>query len=277
MASNAVLQAMSEAVGAGRPGKRTQSVPAVERVFAILEVLSRSNTGLTLREIADVCGVPKSSVHCIIVTLQRAGYLHRNGRTSRYLFGRKFLCLANQAISSLELREQAEPHMRVLARSTRLPIHLGIAEFDEAVIVGKVGYAAAQMSANGSWLGKRMELHCTGIGKALLWDWSDAELTRLARERTLSRHNDNTISTLRRLQDDLENSRRLGYSVDDEEDVLGLRCVGVPVRDANGRTVAAMSVAGTVHDLHSENFGRIAAELRRAATFMQLAETPAGL
>jgi DNA-binding IclR family transcriptional regulator len=243
-------------------------------VFTILEVLTQSSNGLTLRELADVCGVPKSSVHCIIVTLQRAGYLHRNGRTSRYLFGRKLLRLANQSISGMELRERAEPHMRALARATRLPIHLGIAEFDEAVIVGKVGYAM-QVTLSGGWIGKRMELHCTGIGKALLWDWSDAELIRLARERSFSRHNDNTISTLRRLQEDLANSRRLGYSLDDEEDVLGFRCVGVPIRDESGRIIAAMSVAGTVNEIHSENIERIAANLRRTATFMEVPETEA--
>ncbi len=267
MASNAVLPTISAALPLDEPGGRTQSVPAVERVFAILEVLTQSSNGLTLRELAEVCGVPKSSVHCIVVTLQRAGYLHRNGRTSRYLFGRKLLQLANHAIGGLELRERAEPHMRALARTTRLPIHLGILEFDEAVLVAKVAYGL-DGPARGGWVGKRMELHCTGIGKSLLWDWSDSELARLARERALSRHNDNTISTVRRLQEDLATARRLGYSLDDEEDALGLRCVGVPVRDVSGRIVAAMSVAGTTHELHADNIASVAASLRRAAAFL---------
>jgi len=209
----------------------THSVPAVEKVLIILEVLARSRAGLTLRELAGRCGIPKSSVHGIVLTLQRCGYLHRNQRSSRYLFARKLLRLANEALSSLELRERAEPHMQILARQIQLPVHLGIIEFDEAVIVAKME-SVLSYHPMGSWVGKRMELHCTGMGKALISNWNDTELERLAQERTLPRHNDNTISSVKRLKDELATVRRLGYAIDDEEDVLGFRCVGASVTTA---------------------------------------------
>ena len=139
----------------------TQSVPAVEKLFAILEVLAISNSGLTLRELAHSCGLPKSSVHGILITLQRCGYLYRNQRTSRYLFARKLLMLANNALSNLELRDRVEPHLHSLARGTGLTAHLGIAEFNEAVIVAKVDPSFSRRMMP-SWVGKRMELHCTG-------------------------------------------------------------------------------------------------------------------
>jgi DNA-binding IclR family transcriptional regulator len=242
------------------PVSGTHSVPAVEKAFIILEVLARSRTGLTLRELASHCGIPKSSVHGIVVTLQRCGYLYRKQRSSRYLFARKLLRLANDALSGLELRERAEPHMRSLARKLQLPVHLGIVEFDEAVIVAKTE-SVLSYHPMGSWVGKRMELHCTGLGKALIAHWNDAELERLAQERTLPRHNDNTISSLRRLKEDLATVRRVGYAIDDEEDVLGFRCVGASVQDGEGGVIAALSASGTTADITSENVHTLAREL----------------
>lgn len=263
------MMAATEFVAADRVAGSTQSVPAVQKLLVILEVLARSQHGLTLRELAAICGLPKSSVHCIILTLQRCGYLHRNPRTSRYLFGRKLLMLANHALSGLELREYAEPHLRALARRTKLPVHLGIVEFDEAVIVAKMDLHP-QASRIGSWVGKRMELHCTALGKALIAHWNDSEIMRLARERTLARHNDNTIWTVKKLGEELASVRRLGYAVDDEEDVLGFRCIGAPVYDAAGQVAAAMSVSGTTADITAENVVSLAAEvLTEAAALSQ--------
>jgi DNA-binding IclR family transcriptional regulator len=242
----------------------TQSVPAVEKVFSILEVLANSSTGLTLRDLAKMCDLPKSSVHCILITLERSGYLHRNQRTSRYLFGRKLLLLANHALGGLELCEHAEPHMRSLCGRLRLPVHLGIVECDEAAIVAKADYFSSSRPVK-SWIGKRMELHCTGIGKALISNWPSEELERLAKERNLSRHNDNTIWSLKRLSEELQRVRRLGYAVDDEEDVLGLRCVGAPIVDADGDVIAAISVYGTTSEITENNVDAIAVAVRAAA------------
>lgn len=243
---------------------RTQSVPAVEKVFCILEVLAVSKAGLTLHELVARCGLPKSSVHCILVTLQRCGYLHRNAHTSRYLFGTKLMRLANSALSSLELRQQAELHMQALARRTGLTVHLGMMESNEALIVGKVGHFANPQPL-GSWVGKRMDLHCTAMGKALIAEWSHPQLEDLAKKLNLCRHNDNTISSLKRLSNELAGVRRLGYAVDDEEDVLGFRCVGVPVRDSTEEIVAAMSISGTVQEITPDNVASIAAEIQIAA------------
>jgi len=250
------------------PGMRvvagTKSVPAVEKVFVILEVLARSQTGMTLRQLAGLCGLPKSSVHCIVLTLERRGYLYRNCRTSRYLFGSKLLMLADSAVSGLELRERAEPYLRRLARRTGLAAHLGILQFDEVLVVAKADFTGGVRGA-GSWLGKRMELHCTAMGKALICHWGENELLRLEKKRAFSRHNDNTIWTLKRLEAELERVRAQGYAVDDEEDVLGLRCVGAPVYGCDGDVLAAMSVCGTTAEITAENLKEIAAEVRTGA------------
>ena len=79
------------------------------------------------------------------------------------------------------------------------------------------------------------------------------------------RHNENTISTLARLQEDLMRTRRVGYAVDDEEEEIGIRCVGAPVLGSSGKVEAAVSVSGTVDQIRSEDLPRVGALLQEAA------------
>ena len=212
---------------------KTPSVPALERSFAIMELLASSRGGMTLPEIAAELRLPKSSVHCLLVTLERGRYLHRNDRTSRYTFGSRLFSLANLSLSGLQIRQCAAPHMRTLTEHTSLTTHLAILERNEAVLVEKVEPPGVYKMA--TWLGKRMDLHCTSLGKALISHLPEDELARVFRETGLPRHNDNSIVSLRKLKEELARSRRLGYYVDDEEDEVGYRCIGAPVFDASGQ------------------------------------------
>ncbi|MEX2263384.1 MAG: IclR family transcriptional regulator [Bryobacteraceae bacterium] len=209
----------SRSLSGGTPGKA--SVPAIERAFVILELLAHSRAGLTLRDVVRATSLPKSSVYCILTTLQRHGYLHRNERTSRYLFGLKLFSLANSALSGLPLREQAEPFLRSLMMQTRLTVHMGIKEREEVVLVAKT--EPPGISRLATWIGKRMEVHCTALGKALLAFLPEEEVDRVLQAHNLPRHNENTISSVRRLKEDLARVRTRGYAIDDEEDEIGLR------------------------------------------------------
>lgn len=243
---------------------KTPSVPALERALAVLELLAGSRAGLTLPEISRRLRLPKSSVHCLLVTLERRGYLHRNERTMRYLFGAKLFSLANMALSGLELREIAAPFLRALSEETRLTVHLAILERSEAVLIDKVEPPGQYRLA--TWLGKRMDVHCTGVGKALIAYLPDEELSRLVRDRGLPRHNENSIVSLRKLKEELARVRRMGFSTDDEEDEIGLRCIGAPIFDQTGKVVAALSLSGTVSQVREDNSAALAEAAKQAAS-----------
>lgn len=242
---------------------RTQSVPALEKSFRILEAIAQSKSGLTLLELVRMTGLPKSSVHCILLTLQRMGYLYRNARTSRFLFGMKMVSLANTGMGGFKLREQSQPFLQSLSRLTGLTVHLAILEHYEPVIVGRA--EAAGMVKIPTWIGKRMAMHCTALGKALLCDSSDDALERVVRERGMPRHNENTLYSLSKLKADLELTRQRGHSVDDEEDEIGVRCVGVPVMDGEGQVVAAISVSGSTAQVRADNIEDLGRRLKVTA------------
>jgi DNA-binding IclR family transcriptional regulator len=233
------------------PTRKTPSAPSLERGLSVMELLANSRNGLPLADLARQLALPKSSVHCLLLTLERRGYLHRNERTNRYLFGLRLFSLANMALSGLEVRERAAPFLHKLAEKTRLTVHLAIPEQNEAVLLDKVEPLGAIRLA--TWLGKRMDVHCTALGKALIAHLPQEELDRLIRERGLPRHNDNSIVSPKKLKEELERVRKLGYSTDNEEDEVGMRCIGAPVFDDVGSVVAAVSISGTTSQVTDEN------------------------
>ena len=241
---------------------RTRSVPVLERAFGVLELLAASSNGLTLPDIARKLQIPKSSAHCILLTLLRQGYLSRSDRTRRYVLGQKLFSLASHALAGQDVREAAMPHLRQLMLATKLTVHLGVLEGGEAILIAKVDPPGVTGLA--TWLGRRMDVHCTGMGKALIANLPAEDLEQFLRSRTFPRHNENTIVSSKRLKQELDTVRANGFATDDEEDEVGYRCIGVPVLD-RGRIVAAVSVAGSVTQVTNENKGELVRHLTRAA------------
>jgi len=254
---------LSEVVNLGKIPAATQSVPALNKALAILEMLAGARAGLSLPEIVKRSGLPKSSVHCILVTLQRQDYLCRNEITGRYMFGLKLFSLANMSVGGLRLREQAAPYLHSLMRQTQMTAHMAILEQNEAILIAKVEGPGGARQA--TWLGKRMEIHCTGLGKAIIASLPEPRLSELLRERSLPRHNENTIASEKRLRVDLAATAKRGYSIDDEEDEIGYRCIGAPVFTHGGELVGAISVAGTTIQITSENVHALAQRVKNVA------------
>jgi DNA-binding IclR family transcriptional regulator len=242
---------------------KTRSVPALSRALTMLELIAASRNGIALPDIARKLRIPKSTTHCILLTLLRQGYVTRSTRTRRYVFSSKLLQLANQAMDGLRLQEAAAPILRQMSLQTGFSVHMAILEGNEAVLIAKVDPpGAAPLS---TWMGRRMELHCTGVGKVLLSSLPHDELRSLLARRVFSRHNENTITSMRRLLKETEAIRSNGYALDDEEDEVGYRCIGVPVLDEQGATVAAISVAGSVNQVSNDNFRQLISVLKRAS------------
>ncbi len=242
---------------------KTRSVPALDRALSALELLAASKYGLSLPELSLELKLPKSSTHSLLLTLERRGYLHRNVRTNRYLFGLQLFTLANMALAGIDLREKAAPFLRALMARCRLTVHLAVLDHNEAVLIDKAEPPGVYKLA--TWLGKRMELHCTAVGKAMLAWLADEELEEIIRQRGLPRHNDNTLATPKRLRDELAKVRRNGYAVDDEEDEIGYRCVGAPIFDSSGRVVGGVSVSGDFEQVVSDKLPLIAEQVKQCA------------
>lgn len=245
---------------------QTRSVPVLIRALAVLELLANSPNGLTLAEVGRKLQIPKSSAHCILLTFLRQEYVTRSERSRRYVLGQKVFSLASHALAGQEVREAAMPHLRQLMLATGLTVHMGVLEGTEAILIAKVDPPGVTTLA--TWLGRRMEVHCTGVGKALIAWLPTDDREQLVRARTFPRHNENTIVSAKRLLQELEKVRIAGYATDDEEDEVGYRCLGVPVFQ-QARVVAAISVAGSLLQVTNENTKELIRQLTRTANLIQ--------
>jgi DNA-binding IclR family transcriptional regulator len=243
----------------------TDSSPAtaVERALNILENVAHRREGLTNSEISRKLAIPKSSASYILRTLERRGYLRRDAETSRYKLGLKILSLGGDAQSNLDLADVALPFMRALVERVHLTAHLAVLDQGEAVYIEKVE-APGFFKVN-TWVGRRMYLHSTSVGKALLAWLPKQEMEAIVRQQGMKKRTPKTINTMSRLLADLDLVREQGYAVDNEENSLGARCLGAPISDAAGNVAAALGVSGTLTQVDEENLPRIVDALKESA------------
>jgi DNA-binding IclR family transcriptional regulator len=243
--------------------QKEYSVPSIERALSVLECLARAKRGFSLSEIGRRLRIPKSSAHLILSTLERRGFLQRNTKTNRYCFGLQLVSLSRSALENLDLREEAKPFLCSLMQESGFTVHMAVLERDEAVIIEKV--EAPGLVRLASWVGRRLDVNCSGVGKALLAFLPDDELDCLLRTKDFARHNSRTIISTTILRRELILVRQAGYALDNEEDEPGVRCIGAPVFDEKGKAVAAISIAGVASQIGIDRVPVLARLVTRAA------------
>lgn len=236
---------------------------AVERALNILESVSQRPEGLTNSEISRRLAIPKSSASYILRTLERRGYLRRDAGHGRYKLGLKILSLGGDAQSNLDIADVALPFMRSLVERVHLTAHLAVLDQGEAVYIEKVE-APGFFKVN-TWVGRRMYLHSTSVGKALLAWLPKHETEAIVRQQGMKKRTPKTITGVSRLLADLELVRDQGYALDDEENSTGARCLGAPILDPAGNVTAALGVSGTLTQVDEENLPKIAEALKETA------------
>jgi IclR family transcriptional regulator, KDG regulon repressor len=241
----------------------TSPATAVERALNILEAAAHRRDGLTNSEISRKLGIPKSSASYILRTLERRGYLRREAESGRYRLGLKILSLGGDAQANLDIAEVALPFMRALVEKIHMTVHLAVLDQGEAVYIEKVE-APGFFKVN-TWIGRRMFLHSTSVGKCLLAWLPKHEIETLVKQQGLKKRTPKTITSITKLITDLERTKTEGYAVDDEENSLGARCLGAPVFDVTGNVVAALGTSGTVTQVDEHNMPRIAEALKDTA------------
>jgi DNA-binding IclR family transcriptional regulator len=244
-------------------GSKESPSISVERALSVLEAISLRAEGMSNAEISQRLKIPKSSASYILRALEHGGYVRRGRDDGRYHIGLAVVSLSHRALAGLDIRELALPVMRQLVETSGFTAHLGILDHGRAVYVEKV--EAPGFVKMDTWLGRRVDVHSTSIGKALVAYLPDAEIQALVAERSLARYTPQTITTLPKLLRELEKIREQGYALDEEENSLGVRCVAAPVFSSEGRVEASLGVTGIVSQLERTAVPRIAELVKGAA------------
>jgi DNA-binding IclR family transcriptional regulator len=229
-------------------------VQSVQRAAALLEAVADSAEPRTAPELAEVCGLNRSTAWRILATLEDEGLVDRD--SGRYSIGQGIVRLASAATDSLP--RAARPHLEQLSRRTGETVSLAVPRRLQLVYVDQV-QAPHVMAAD--WLGRAVPLHATSTGKALLAFMPPDELDTVI-TRSLPRFTDRTITDPAELRAELDRTRRRGYAVSRGELETALWGASAPIRDGLGRPIAVVSVWGAEARLKAK--GRLD-ELGRAA------------
>lgn len=227
----------------------------IEKALDILEIFLKQEGEIGIAVLANLSGLNISTVHRITSTLVKKGYLNQRQRREKYSLGLKFLEFSSIIKRRMKIRNVALPFLEELNKVLDESVNLAILDSNEAVYI-------EQIESNHSLriftqVGNGVPLHCTGVGKVFLAHMGEEEVERFLNSKYLTYYTENTIMDSSKLKKELLIVKREGIAKDDGEMEIGVRCVASPVKDCNGRVVAAISISGPSARLNGKRMGEL--------------------
>ncbi len=225
-------------------------IQVIERMMALLDVLARYPEPVTLKELSTTTGLHPSTAHRILNDMVLKRLVDRS-QPGVYRLGMRLLELGNIVKSRLDVREAALEPMRLLHHKTQQAINLSVRQGDEIVYIDRAFSERSGMQVVRA-VGGHAPLHLTSTGKLFL-SIDDAKIVKSYATRTgLMGNNENSITAIARLEQELKQVRELGYARDNEELELGVRCMAAGIRDDSGRLIAGLSISAPADRLQEE-------------------------
>lgn len=217
------------------------TIQALDRGLSVLSALARDGGG-SLSDLSMRLGMPASTAHRVLATLEKHGYVDLDEQTQSWRVGLEAFRVGSTFMQRTNLLEVGRATMQNLMEETGETANLGILDAHHVVFVGQVESHNAIRAFHRP--GSQGPMHASGIGKALLAALPAEEVQRLLRRTGLDVYTPKTLTKPEDLLADLEKTRRRGWSFDDEERYLGMSCVASVIYDGYGEAVAGISVSG---------------------------------
>jgi len=237
------------------------TIQSIDKALDLIELLADRGS-LSLIELTELLEQPKSSTYRIVLTLENRGFISRSDEDGKYCLGYKQLMLTRNLLERNTLRSAALQEMKRLSERYGDTVNLGV------LVEGSVLYVEIIESAHAlrmtDSIGSRSPFHATAIGKAIAAHLPQDAVHELAVSYGLPAITPNTIVSEDKLSAELEQIRKQGYALDDQEIVEGARCLAAPVFDLYGRPIGAISLSGAMHRFAADKVPEIAAHLREA-------------
>ncbi|MFC6862839.1 IclR family transcriptional regulator [Halomicroarcula sp. GCM10025817] len=237
---------------------QANTVNATRTSFRIIEVLKRLD-GAGVTAVASELDIPKSTVHNHLQTLLEERYVLKEGDT--YSVGLRFLELGEFTRNRMDIYETVRPETETLAEKTGEMVNAAVEEHGQGVYITR--HEGQQAVSVDTYAGKRVYLHCTALGKAILAELPEPRVDEILDEHGMPQRTENTITDPDELKAELETIRERGYAYDREERLPGLRCVAAPV--VTDGVVAALSVSGPTTRIKGDMFHEEIPELLLSA------------
>lgn len=252
----------------GRPRKHpseteTTTVAALDRGLKLLSILARDRRS-TLTEIAMRAGMPPSTAHRLLMTLQSHRFADFDENSQDWMIGVEAYRIGAGFLNRINIVEAAQPIMHDLVNETGETANLAVADDGDVIFVSQVETPNPIRAFFRP--GTRSQMHASGAGKALLAQMSQHNLEALLQKKGLPEFTETTFTKPDLLFSELKQIRKQGWAFDDEERHEGMRCVAAPVFGAHGNALAAISVSGPSARFTEPRIADFSAAVRRAAT-----------
>ncbi|MEA2622460.1 MAG: IclR family transcriptional regulator, regulon repressor [Chloroflexota bacterium] len=268
--TSAPIAALDIAAPDGDAGERSLAgAQVVDRVVDILEAFPRLGPELGVSDVSRALGLKKATTHRLLASLLRRGMVAQDPISRRYRLGIKLWELGSLATSQVDWVDRVKPYLQHLTDVSGETTHLAVLNDGQVLYVDKV--ESSRSLRMPSQVGRRLPVHCTGVGKSLVAFLPDEVLKGIVARRGMAQMTAHTVTDLAILQQDLARARERGYAIDNEEIDEGLTCIAAPVRDHTSHVVAAISIAGPTSRFKPEVIPVRAAQVVEAANEMSLA------
>ena len=223
--------------------QNSQRIKSIDRALDILEFLSNNGDDIGISDISRGIGMGLSTVHRIINTLKSRGYIIQNQKTLKYRLGIKLFELGCKVYNTKHLIKIARPYLRKLSKMTSETVNLAILEDKEVVYLDTI--ESIETLRTGIVRGTRTAAHCTALGKVLLSSIPGSDFKQLYKNsETIIQLTPKSLTSLVDLKKELKKVKKQGYAFDQEESMIGINCVGVPIFNGNKEVIMAISITG---------------------------------
>ncbi|MBU0517299.1 MAG: IclR family transcriptional regulator [Proteobacteria bacterium] len=208
--------------------------------LTVLQTMAEASRPMSLTELSRAVGTNNATTTRCCYTLSQMGFVHRDAQRRFYL-APKALLLGYAAVSRLGWRNVAREYMEALNKDIRETINLSILEGVEILYIIRI--KTEKILSYDLQIGSRLPLYCTSMGKSLMAFTPPDQVRRIFKDIEFKPLTHRTITNLEDYLRELEEVRRKGYSINDEELSVGLRSVAAPIPDREGRAMAALNIA----------------------------------
>lgn len=259
-----------------RPAKRTGKSPgtsaggitgssakSLNKAIDILVHLGQVPEGMSLPDISLMVGQPKSTMHRLLTALEGRRFVRYEPDTRLWKIGVEAFIVGNAFLRNRDITAFARPAMQALVNDSGETASLYVEDEGEIVCIAQV--ECRQTMRVIARPGGRAKMHASGSGKAILAHCAEARIDEVIERHGLPAATGKTIHTPDALRLNLDQVRRQGFAVDDEENSLGIRCVAAPVFDHTGEAIAAISISGPSSRILDSRIPALGDRVRAAA------------
>ena len=241
-------------------------VQSVDRAMLLIETLAEDDEGYRLTDLAIRTGLSPSTIHRLLTTLEKRRFVQFDRDQSVWHIGAQSFAVGATFARRRNFVTQAMPFLRKLRDQSRETANLAVIDDGAMVILTRV--ESREIMRSVTTVGGRAPMVASGLGKALLSTYTEEDVFAVIRREGMPRLTSKSIVRAGELCKSLHDIRERGYSIDDEEAQVGLRCVSAVVYDDCSEPLAAISVSGKASRVSDDRLPVLGKFVQEVATEM---------